>query len=240
MTSMTAATNDAALGGGQARDAAADGAFVYSVRDHRGLLPAVLRRAPAAARERRLSTTTCAEAERGGLPALQALPAGPSRPGRAPRRGGGRRLPADRERPRSRRRWRRWPRRRASAAYHFHRLFKAVTGLTPKAYAAAPTGRGGCGRSSAGRRTVTAAIYEAGYNSSGRFYEHARRASGHDADAPTATAAADARSASPSASARWAPILVAATATRRLRDPARRRSGRAGARSAGPLPEGAS
>jgi AraC family transcriptional regulator of adaptative response/methylated-DNA-[protein]-cysteine methyltransferase len=56
------------------------------------------------------------------------------------------------------------------SAYHLHRLFKAVTGLTPKAYASA--------RRAARIRhellqsgTVTEAIYGAGYNSSGRFYE---------------------------------------------------------------------
>ncbi len=53
--------------------------------------------------------------------------------------------------------------------YHFHRLFKAMTGLTPKKYAAAHRAklvRSKLGRSS----TVTEAIYDAGYNSSGRFY----------------------------------------------------------------------
>ncbi|MEK7323603.1 MAG: bifunctional DNA-binding transcriptional regulator/O6-methylguanine-DNA methyltransferase Ada [Pseudomonadota bacterium] len=63
------------------------------------------------------------------------------------------------------------------SAYHLHRVFKAVTGLTPNAYAAAQRaqrvrrelGRGG---------TVTDAIYDAGYNSSGRFYEEADRVLG--------------------------------------------------------------
>jgi AraC family transcriptional regulator of adaptative response/methylated-DNA-[protein]-cysteine methyltransferase len=56
--------------------------------------------------------------------------------------------------------------------YHFHRVFKAVTGLTPKQYAAAHREervRSALGASS----TVTEAIYDAGYNSSGRFYEQA-------------------------------------------------------------------
>lgn len=54
--------------------------------------------------------------------------------------------------------------------YHLHRVFKAVTGLTPRAYAAAHRAkriRDGLDRSG----TVTDAIYGAGYNSSGRFYE---------------------------------------------------------------------
>ncbi len=53
---------------------------------------------------------------------------------------------------------------------HFHRRFKAATGLTPKSFAAAHRAsrvraeldRGG---------TVTEAIYGAGFNSNGRFYE---------------------------------------------------------------------
>jgi AraC family transcriptional regulator of adaptative response/methylated-DNA-[protein]-cysteine methyltransferase len=53
--------------------------------------------------------------------------------------------------------------------YHFHRLFKAITGLTPRAYAAAHRAervRRELGRS----RTVTDAIFDAGFNSGGRFY----------------------------------------------------------------------
>jgi AraC family transcriptional regulator of adaptative response/methylated-DNA-[protein]-cysteine methyltransferase len=53
--------------------------------------------------------------------------------------------------------------------FHFHRVFKAVTGLTPKAYATAH--RSERMRAELGRRsTVTEAIYEAGFNSNGRFY----------------------------------------------------------------------
>lgn len=52
---------------------------------------------------------------------------------------------------------------------HFHRIFKVVTGLTPKQYAAAH--RAKRVRSALGTRgTVTEAIYDAGYNSNGRFY----------------------------------------------------------------------
>ncbi|HEY0190958.1 MAG TPA: methylated-DNA--[protein]-cysteine S-methyltransferase, partial [Kofleriaceae bacterium] len=51
-----------------------------------------------------------------------------------------------------------------------HRLFKAVTGVTPKAYAAAH--RAGVVRDQLDKRaTVTEAIYGAGYSSSARFYE---------------------------------------------------------------------
>lgn len=53
--------------------------------------------------------------------------------------------------------------------YHFHRLFKARLGVTPKAYAAAHRNkrvREELGRSA----TVTEAIYGAGFNSNSRFY----------------------------------------------------------------------
>jgi AraC family transcriptional regulator of adaptative response/methylated-DNA-[protein]-cysteine methyltransferase len=53
--------------------------------------------------------------------------------------------------------------------YHFHRVFKAVTGLTPRAYAAAHrTAR--VQRELARSATVTEAIFDAGFNSGGRFY----------------------------------------------------------------------
>jgi AraC family transcriptional regulator of adaptative response/methylated-DNA-[protein]-cysteine methyltransferase len=53
--------------------------------------------------------------------------------------------------------------------FHFHRVFKQVTGVTPKAYAAAHRAnrvRDALGQSG----SVTEAIYHAGFNSSGRFY----------------------------------------------------------------------
>ena len=56
------------------------------------------------------------------------------------------------------------------STFHLHRVFKAITGLTPKQYAAAHRTRrvkAELGRTS----TVTEAIYGAGYNSNGRFYE---------------------------------------------------------------------
>lgn len=53
---------------------------------------------------------------------------------------------------------------------YFHRLFKAATGVTPKAYAAAH--RAGKMREQLrGNGSVTEAIYAAGFNSSARFYE---------------------------------------------------------------------
>jgi AraC family transcriptional regulator of adaptative response/methylated-DNA-[protein]-cysteine methyltransferase len=53
--------------------------------------------------------------------------------------------------------------------FHFHRVFKAATGVTPKAYAAAHRTRRV--REELPRsETVTDAIYNAGFNSAGRFY----------------------------------------------------------------------
>lgn len=57
--------------------------------------------------------------------------------------------------------------------YHFHRVFKAHTGLTPKAYAAATRARR-VREALTEAGTVTDAIYEAGYGSSGRFYAGAK------------------------------------------------------------------
>jgi AraC family transcriptional regulator of adaptative response/methylated-DNA-[protein]-cysteine methyltransferase len=61
-------------------------------------------------------------------------------------------------------------RRAGMSPYHFHRLFKAVTGVTPRAYAAAH--RTERVRNELGKRskTVTEAIYDSGFNSGGRFY----------------------------------------------------------------------
>ncbi len=52
---------------------------------------------------------------------------------------------------------------------HFHRLFKAVAGVTPKAYAQAHRARR-VREALPKARSVTEAIYEAGFNSNGRFY----------------------------------------------------------------------
>src|SRR5690606_36512362 len=57
-----------------------------------------------------------------------------------------------------------------TSPFHFHRLFKAETGLTPKAYGAARRAqklRAALGQS---QDTVTNAIYGAGFNSNSRFY----------------------------------------------------------------------
>jgi AraC family transcriptional regulator of adaptative response/methylated-DNA-[protein]-cysteine methyltransferase len=94
--------------------------------------------------------------------------------------------------------------------FHFHRVFKATTGVTPKAYAAARRARR-VRDELARSKTVTDAIYEAGFNSSGRFYATSRDVLGMT---PT-----DFRTGGAGASIRFAvgqcslgSILVAATA----------------------------
>ena len=63
------------------------------------------------------------------------------------------------------------------SVFHFHRIFKALMGLTPREYAAAR--RGERMRQELGRGgTVTEAIYESGYNSNAQFYGESRRVLG--------------------------------------------------------------
>ena len=117
-------------------------------------------------------------------------------------------------------------------------MFKAVTGLTPKAYAAAHRARRvreGTARSD----TVTEAIYDAGFNSSGRFYAESDevlgmtptryRAGGADTEIRFAIGQCSLGSILVAASDRGVCAILLGD------DP-----GRAGARPAGPFPEGAS
>jgi len=61
--------------------------------------------------------------------------------------------------------------------FHFHRVFKAATGLTPKGYAAAHRSRRVRERLADGG-SVTDALYDAGFNSNSRFYESADKVLG--------------------------------------------------------------
>jgi AraC family transcriptional regulator of adaptative response/methylated-DNA-[protein]-cysteine methyltransferase len=66
------------------------------------------------------------------------------------------------------------------SSFHFHRLFKQVTGLTPKQYALAQREQ----RLRAalhGGSNVTDAIIDAGYQSNSRFYEKAHETLGMNA-----------------------------------------------------------
>jgi AraC family transcriptional regulator of adaptative response/methylated-DNA-[protein]-cysteine methyltransferase len=62
--------------------------------------------------------------------------------------------------------------------FHFHRVFKQITGLTPHAYAAAHRADRVRAQLEGGDRTVTDAIYEAGFGSSSRFYAESAGALG--------------------------------------------------------------
>jgi O-6-methylguanine DNA methyltransferase len=119
--------------------------------------------------------------------------------------------------------------------YHFHRVFKAITGLTPKAYADAQ--RANRMRDAlAGKASVTAAIYDAGYGASSRFYERsgdilgmtatAYRNGGRDAEIRFAVGECSLGS-----------ILVARSAKGVCALSLGDDPGRAGARPPGPLPE---
>ncbi len=60
------------------------------------------------------------------------------------------------------------------STFHFHRIFKSVTGVTPKEYAMAQ--RASRVREQLSRSaTVTEAIYDSGFNSNSRFYEKSDR-----------------------------------------------------------------
>ncbi|WP_025129978.1 bifunctional DNA-binding transcriptional regulator/O6-methylguanine-DNA methyltransferase Ada [Pseudomonas sp. PH1b] len=58
------------------------------------------------------------------------------------------------------------------SSYHFHRVFKAATGLTPRGYANAQRSRKVRSHLERGQ-SVTEALYDAGFNSNSRFYEAA-------------------------------------------------------------------
>ncbi|ARN81059.1 bifunctional DNA-binding transcriptional regulator/O6-methylguanine-DNA methyltransferase Ada [Methylocystis bryophila] len=55
--------------------------------------------------------------------------------------------------------------------YHFHRQFKAITGLTPRGYAEAHRVKKVRSELAAEGASITDAIYGAGYSSNSRFYE---------------------------------------------------------------------
>jgi AraC family transcriptional regulator, regulatory protein of adaptative response / methylated-DNA-[protein]-cysteine methyltransferase len=152
----------------RARDASADGTFVYSVKT-----TGVYCRPSCAARPARPENVafhdTPAAAERAGFRACKRCK--PDQPPLAERQArqvaelcrlieSSDRVPTLDE----------LASRAGLSAFHTHRLFKAVTGVTPRAYAAAHRARRVRGELAA-RRTVTEAIYGAGYNSSARFYE---------------------------------------------------------------------
>src|SRR5262245_25237115 len=161
-------TDDARWAAIRARDTSADGSFVYSVKT-----TGVYCRPSCAARPARPENVafhdTTAAAERAGFRACKRCK--PDQPPLAERQARqvaelcrmiehSEQVPTLEE----------LASRAGMSAFHTHRMFKAVTGVTPRAYAAAHRARRVRGEL-AQRRTVTEAIYGAGYNSSARFYE---------------------------------------------------------------------
>ena len=151
----------------QRRDAAADGHFVYSVRT-----TGVYCRPSCAARSPRPANVAFhagrAEAESAGFRPCKRCR--PDLPPRAERDGqlvaqACRHIEAAAEPPSLVE--------LAAAAgcspFHFHRLFRRVAGVTPKAYAAAHR-QSRVQTGLAAGAGVTTALYDAGFNSSGRFY----------------------------------------------------------------------
>jgi AraC family transcriptional regulator of adaptative response/methylated-DNA-[protein]-cysteine methyltransferase len=150
-----------------ARDARADGVFVYSVRS-----TGVYCRPSCASRQARPENVafhaSAVEAERAGFRACRRCR--PDEPGRAQRQA---ELVArlcraiDTADPAPT--LNELAEYAGISAFHLHRLFKAHTGVTPKAYALAQR-RERVRRELAHGDSVTAAIYDAGYASNGRFY----------------------------------------------------------------------
>lgn len=152
------------------RDQAADGTFVYAVRTT-GVYCRPSCPARPARRENVTFHRTCADAERAGYRACKRCR--PNEASQAERHAAAVaracRLIDDAESPPA---LGELARAAGLSPHHFHRIFKRVTGVTPRAYAAA----GRAARLTAGLRaagTVTDAIYDAGYGSSSRFYESA-------------------------------------------------------------------
>lgn len=163
------ATNDARWSAVQARDPAADGHFVYAVRTT-GVYsqPSAMARLPRREHVEFFSTPQAAEAA-GYRPSLRVrgdrTHIAQERAGRvaqACRRIEASETPPDLAELAGQ---------AGMSPYHFHRIFKAETGLTPRAYASAYRARRLRQELSASDTSVTDAIYGAGFSSSSRFYE---------------------------------------------------------------------
>jgi AraC family transcriptional regulator, regulatory protein of adaptative response / methylated-DNA-[protein]-cysteine methyltransferase len=149
------------------RDRAADGTFVYSVRTT-GVYcrPSCAARLPR--RENVAFHKSCAEAERAGFrPCKRCRPNEPAlAEAHATAVARACRLIEEAEEVPS---LDALAQSAGMSRFHFHRVFKAATGVTPKAYAAGHRGKR-VREELAARDTVTEAIYGAGFNSNGRFY----------------------------------------------------------------------
>ena len=152
-----------------ARDPRADGRFFYSVKTTR-----VYCRPSCAARPARPENVafhdTAVDAERAGFrPCKRCRPERPASPAdeQAALVAGLCRFIENAERPPT---LAQLAEQAGLSTYHLHRVFKQVTGVTPKAYAAANRAQRVRQELQRGS-SVTEAIYGAGYNSNGRFYE---------------------------------------------------------------------
>ncbi|MEO8593543.1 MAG: bifunctional DNA-binding transcriptional regulator/O6-methylguanine-DNA methyltransferase Ada [Candidatus Solibacter sp.] len=178
----------------QRRDPAADSHFFYSVRTT-GVYCRPSCASRPARRENVAFHASCTEAERAGFrPCLRCCPAGNgvAEAHTAAVSSACRQIERSEETPNLES--------LAAAAgmsrFHFHRVFRTVTGLTPKAYADARRGER-VRHHLTQKETVTEAIYEAGFQSSSRFYEQdllgmtptSFRAGGKDATIRYATGA---------------------------------------------------
>lgn len=158
-----------------ARDPAADGQFFYSVST-----TGVYCRPSCAARRARLENVqfhlTAADAERAGFRPCERCR--PDQPPLAERRAAlVARLCRFIENAESTPSLQELAELAGLSAGYLHRVFKSVAGVTPRAYAAAQRAtrvRGALERSP----TITEAIYGAGFNSDGRFYETSNRVLG--------------------------------------------------------------
>jgi AraC family transcriptional regulator of adaptative response/methylated-DNA-[protein]-cysteine methyltransferase len=164
---MTYSTDDARWDAVVRRDAAADGRFVYSVRST-GVYCRPSCGSRRARRENVAFHADPAAAERAGFrPCKRCNPAGASTAQQqaALVAQACRAIETAEEMPRLDA----LAESAGLSPYHFHRVFKAVTGLTPRAYAAAHRHQRLRDRLPGSAR-VTDAIYDAGYGSNGRFY----------------------------------------------------------------------
>lgn len=162
------ATDDDRWAAVQARDAAADGSFYYGVKTT-GVYcrPSSAARLPR--RENVLFFATADEAEQAGYRASQRASgdqtaASSQRAALVAR--ACQRIDGSETAPRLEE----LAQEAGMSPFHFHRVFKAETGLTPKAYATASRARRVRSELASGE-TVTDAIYGAGFGSNSRFYE---------------------------------------------------------------------
>jgi AraC family transcriptional regulator of adaptative response/methylated-DNA-[protein]-cysteine methyltransferase len=168
MDSLTPIDADAAWRAVLARDKAADGRFVTGV-----LTTGIYCRPSCAARHPKRDNVrffaTGAEAAAAGLrPCLRCKPDEVSRDAAAIERA--LRLIETSETPPS---LDALAQRTGYSPFHFHRIFKRATGVTPAAYARARRARA-MTDSLAAESRITDAIYDAGYSGPGRFYADAK------------------------------------------------------------------